>query len=246
MAYLNRNSFLGSSSDYHQPVVGLEQPYRIDPNVASKFPGNIFTEGPSFKYVALTFDDAPDSLFAPIMLDIFSRYNIKVTYFCLGNCVHQNPDILKRIAAEGHVIGNHTYDHVDLSKLPPEQVRDQLQRTADEIYRIVGLKTALFRPPFGFLSDVSAQVIISMGYKIIMWNVDSYDWMGLTSPGIAGRVNANVTPGSIVLMHNACSGTIEAGTGTTGSLPYIIETLKASGYIFTTIPALLKIPAYNP
>ncbi len=246
MAYLNRDHFLYPSSAYDQPVVGLEQPYQIDPNVITKFPSNIFTQGPSFKYVALTFDDAPDSLFAPVILDIFSGYNVKATFFCLGNCVHQNPDMLKRIAREGHIIGNHTYDHVDLSKLPPDQVRDQVQRTADEIYRIVGLKTALFRPPFGFLSDVSAQVIISMGYKIIMWNVDSYDWMGLTAPGIAGRVNANVTPGSIVLMHNSCSGTIESGTGTTGSLPFIIETLRASGYIFTTIPELLKIPAYKP
>ncbi len=246
MAYFNRDSFLCSSSNSSQSVAGLEQPYRIDPNVAAKFPGSIFTEGPGFKYAALTFDDAPDSLFAPIMLDIFSRYNIKVTFFCLGNCVHQNPDMLKRIATEGHIIGNHTYDHVDISKLSPEQVRDQVQRTADEIYRIAGLKTALFRPPFGFLSDLSAQVIISMGYKIVMWNVDSYDWMGLTGPAIAGRVTANVTPGSIVLLHNSCSGTTEAGTGTTGSLPFIIETLKALGYIFTTIPALLKIPAYNP
>ncbi|HBF36611.1 MAG TPA: polysaccharide deacetylase family protein [Firmicutes bacterium] len=232
-------------SSYIPPVAVKQQHYQIDPNVAAKFPGNIFTQGPSFKYVALTFDDAPDSLFAPVMLDIFSRYNIKVTFFCLGNCVHQNSDMLKQIAREGHIIGNHTYDHVDLSKLPPNQVRDQIQRTADEIYRAIGLKTALFRPPFGFLSDESAQVIISMGYKIIMWNVDSYDWMGLTGPGITGRVNANVSPGSIVLMHNACSGSTESGTGTTQSLPFIIETLKASGYTFVTIPALLNIPAYN-
>lgn len=246
MAYFNRNHFLGPSSGSNPSAEAMEQPYHIDPNVATKFPGSIFTQGPHFKYVALTFDDAPDSLFAPIMLDIFSRYNIKVTFFCLGKCAHQNPDMIRRFATEGHIIGNHTYDHVDISKLSPEQVRSQVQRTADEIYGIVGLKTALFRPPFGFLSDTSAQVIISMGYKIVMWNVDSYDWMGLTGPAIAGRVNANVSPGSIVLMHNSCTGTTEAGIGTTGSLPFIIETLKALGYIFTTIPALLKIPAYNP
>jgi Predicted xylanase/chitin deacetylase len=244
MANLYRNGYLYPPQVYNQPVAALQQPYQVDPNVAAKFPGSIFLQGPGNKYVALTFDDAPDSLFAPVMLDIFARYNVKVTFFCLGNCVKQNPDMVKRIAGEGHIIGNHTYDHTDLSKLPPEQVREQVQKAADEIYRATGLRTALFRPPFGFLSDVSAQVIISMGYKIIMWNVDSYDWMGLTGPGIAGRVNANVTPGSIVLMHNACSGSTESGTGTTQALPFIIETLKAQGYIFTTIPELLKIPAY--
>ena len=84
-----------------------------------------------------------------------------------------------------------------------------------------------------------------MGYKIVLWNIDSEDWMGLTGPAIAARVVPNIVPGSISLMHNACGGSVAAGTGTTQSLPYIIEILKAEGYNFTTIPALLNIPAYK-
>lgn len=222
-----------------------DQIYKIDPNWTALYPGDVFSQGPAAKSVALTFDDAPDSLFAPVMLDIFSHYDIKATFFCLGRCVAKNAETLTRMVQEGHIIGNHTYDHLDITKLTPDQVREQVTRTEDEIYRIVGLRTALFRPPFGFLNQDSIQVLLGLGYKIIMWNVDSLDWVGLTGPMIASRVIPKITPGAIVLMHNACDGSVDAGTGTTQSLPYIIETLKAEGYTFTTIPSLLNIPAYK-
>ena len=179
------------------------------------------------------------------MLDILKHYDVKVTFFALGRCAHQNPDMVKRIVNEGHIIGNHTYDHLDITKIPADQVREQIQKTEDEIYQIVGFRTALFRPPFGFLNDESARIVVALGYKIILWNIDSYDWMGLTGPAVASRVLVNITPGSIVLMHNACDGSVEAGTGTAQSLPFIIETLKAEGYVFTTVSTMLNIPAYK-
>jgi peptidoglycan-N-acetylglucosamine deacetylase len=207
---------------------------------------NVFSQRSiDYKLVALTFDDAPDSLFAPVILDILMHYDVKATFFILGSCAHQNPDMVKSIVSQGHIVGNHTYDHLDITKIPADQVREQIQRTEDEIYQIVGLRTALFRPPFGFLNDESTRIVFSLGYKIILWNIDSYDWIGLTGPAIASRVINNITPGSIVLMHNACDGSVASGTGTTQSLPYIIEVLKAEGYIFTTIDKLLNLPAYK-
>jgi peptidoglycan-N-acetylglucosamine deacetylase len=222
------------------------QPYQIDQNWVAQYPGNIFSQGPSnCKLVALTFDDAPDALFAPVMLDILSQYAVKATFFCQGSCAHQHPDIVERIAKEGHILANHTYNHLDLTTIPPDQIREEIKKTQDEIQQITGLKTALFRPPYGALNNESIQVILSMGYKIILWNVDSLDWTGITGPVISARVVVNTIPGSIILMHNACDGSVEAGTGTTQSLPYIIEILRAEGYGFTTIPALLNIPAYQ-
>jgi peptidoglycan-N-acetylglucosamine deacetylase len=227
-------------------LFSVQQPYQIDPNRTALFPGNVFSHRSiNYKLVALTFDDAPDSLFAPVLLDVLMHYDVKVTFFSLGRCAHQNPDMVKRMVDEGHIIGNHTYDHLDITKIPADQVREQVQRTEDEIYRIVGLRTALFRPPFGFLNDESTRVVLSLGYKIILWNIDSFDWMGLTGPAIASRVIVNITPGAIVLMHNACDGSVASGTGTVQSLPFIIETLKAEGYIFTTIDMLLNIPPYK-
>lgn len=247
MVYSNYTSGLYPSYPYRRASIhSNQQPYQTDSAWTSRYPGSIFSQKPSDrKRVALTFDDVPDSLFAPIMLEIFTHYQVKATFFCLGKCVHQNPAILADLVREGHVVGNHTYDHVDITKISPEQVREQLQRTEDEIYRIAGVKTALFRPPFGFLNEESIRAVLSMGYKIVLWNVDSYDWMGLTGPTIVGRVISQTTPGAIVLMHNSCEGSIDAGTGTTQSLPYIIETLRAEGYDFTTVSALLNIQPYQ-
>jgi peptidoglycan/xylan/chitin deacetylase (PgdA/CDA1 family) len=222
------------------------QPYQMDRNWEIQYPGSIFSQGPSYcKSVALTFDDGPDNLFSPVILEILAQYAVKATFFLNGNCVHDNPDITERIANEGHILANHTYNHPDLTTIPPEQIRVEIKTTQDEIQQITGLKTALFRPPYGALNNESIEVILSMGYKIILWNVDSLDWTGITGPAITARVVANTVPGSIILMHNACGGSIQAGTGTSQSLPYIIEILRAEGYNFTTIPALLNIPAYQ-
>ncbi|HBE79883.1 MAG TPA: polysaccharide deacetylase family protein [Firmicutes bacterium] len=222
-----------------------QQPYITDPNQEIPSSGNIFYHGPTNKLAALTFDDVPDSLFAPILLEILARYDVKATFFALGKCAHQNSSMVGQIVQKGHIIGNHTYDHLDITKISAEQVREQILRTEEEIYQIAGVRTALFRPPFGFFNDTTMQEIIAMGYKIIMWNIDSYDWMGLTGPAITSRVIVNIKPGAIVLMHNACDGSIEAGTGTVQSLPFIIETLKSAGYVFASIPTMLGIPAYK-
>jgi peptidoglycan/xylan/chitin deacetylase (PgdA/CDA1 family) len=232
-------------SSQDQPIK-KNQPYQIDQNWLAQYPGNIFSQGPSnCKLAALTFDDAPDALFAPVLLDILSQYAVKATFFCNGACARQNPEIVKRIAKEGHILGNHTYNHPDLTTIPPDQIRAEIKTAEVEIQQITGLRTALFRPPYGALNNESIQIILSMGYKIILWNVDSLDWTGITGPAITARVVINTVPGSIILMHNACGGSIQAGTGTIQSLPYIIEVLRAAGYNFTTIPALLNIPAYQ-
>jgi peptidoglycan/xylan/chitin deacetylase (PgdA/CDA1 family) len=226
--------------------MNAQQPYQIDQSRTEQYAGNVFSYGSiNYKLAALTFDDAPDSLFLPVMLDILAHYDVKATFFSLGSCAHQNPDMVERIVKEGHIIGNLTYDHLDITKIPAEQVREQIQKTEDEIYQIVGVRTALFRPPFGSLNDESVRIVLAMGYKIILWSLDSYDWIGLTGPAIASRVLVNIKPGSIILMNNACDGSAAAGSGTVQSLPFIIETLKAEGYAFSTVSAMLNIPAYK-
>ncbi len=229
----------------NQPPTG-KQPYQSDRNWATQYPGQVFYHGPTDrKAIALTFDDVPDALFAPVLLDVLAQYNVKATFFCLGTCIRKNPDMVYRMFKDGHILANHTYNHPDLTTLSPEQIRTEVQSTQAEIQMITGLKTALFRPPYGFIDEKVIQVVIALGYKIIMWNVDSLDWMGLTGPQIAARVVSATTPGSIILMHNACEGTVQAGTGTVQSLPYIIEILRSQGYQFETIPDLLNIPGYQ-
>jgi peptidoglycan/xylan/chitin deacetylase (PgdA/CDA1 family) len=244
---IDSNSLLKSKLTVSRaPFEPGKQPYKLAQELMERPPENVFSHGPSSpKLIALTFDDGPDSLFLPAMLDIFEHYDVKVTFFCLGRCIHQNPDMIKHIAQAGHVIGNHTYDHFDITKLTPEQVSEQIERTEAEIFQIIGLRPALFRPPYGFFDAASTRIVVSLGYKIILWSIDSLDWVGLTGPAITARVIPAAQPGAIVLMHNACSGSVESGTGTTQSLPYIIEILKAEGYLFTTVSTMLNIPAYK-
>ena len=212
----------------------------------NQFPGQISRpEQTDGNFVALTFDDAPDSLFGPVLLDTLAAYNVPATFFCLGTCVQRNPGLVQRIVGEGHIVANHSYDHADLTTLTPEQVREEVLRAETLIQQITSLRTALFRPPYGALNDEVSQIVLSLGYKIIMWNVDSLDWTGITGPAVAARVVPNTTAGSIILMHNTCGGSVQAGTATIQSLPFIIEILRAEGYSFVTIPTLLNIPAYQ-
>ena len=223
-----------------------DRPYQADSNWALQFPGQIYLqERSNGKFVALTFDDAPDSLFGPLLLDILSAYNVPATFFCLGTCAQQNPGLVQRIVGEGHIVANHSYDHADLTALTPEQVREEVLLAETVIRQITGLRTALFRPPFGALNNEVVQIVLSLGYKIILWNVDSLDWTGITGPAVAARVIPNTVPGSIILMHNTCGGSVQAGTAVIQSLPFTIEILRAEGYSFVTIPALLEIPAYQ-
>ena len=223
-----------------------DQFYQTNWNWTMQYPGEIFTQGPAnCKMAAFTLDDGPDNLFLPVILDILAQYQVKATFFLQGTCVHANPDMVKQLVNEGHMVANHTYNHLDLTTLPPDEIREEIASTETEIQQLTGLRTALFRPPYGALNDTVVQIALSMGYRIILWNVDSFDWMGLPGPQIVARVIPNTVSGSIILMHNACGGSVAAGTGTTQSLPYVIEVLRAEGYSLATITALLNIPAYQ-
>src|SRR5438046_3010975 len=102
-------------------------------------------------YIAMTFDDGPHAINTPKLLEMAAKRHIKLTFFVLGECVEQNPDVLRREVAEGHEIGNHSWSHPNLAKLSDADVRSQLQRTEDIIVKTAGIKTKLMRPPYGEL-----------------------------------------------------------------------------------------------
>ncbi len=215
-------------------------------NWAALYPGKIFSKGSAHcPNIALTFDDAPDALFTPILLDLLKNYQVPATFFLDGECVLKNAPIIQRMLKEGHTIANHTYDHQNLTTLAPAAVREELLKTEQAIYEITGLKTALFRPPYGALDQSSAELILALGYQIIFWNVDSLDWSGIPSPTVASKVIPQVSNGAIILMHSICGGKLEVQLNSIQALPYIIEVLRASGYHFVAIPELLQINGYQ-
>lgn len=213
-------------------------------NWAGRYPNEIILHGPSAnKEIALTFDDGPDDVWTPQVLDVLREMEVRATFFLVGNRVENHPDITRRIVREGHIVGNHSWDHPNLAKLSAAQVRSQLVRTNETLQRTVGVRPRLFRPPYGSLSEAAIQEAVALQMKIILWNVDSLDWMPITAEQIATNILSHTGPGSIILMHSA-GGEGQSLQNTVNALPYVISTLKNRSLVFRTIPELLGFPAY--
>ena len=188
------------------------------------------------KLIAITFDDGPDRKNTPAVLDILKKYKVKATFFLVGRQVAHFPEVAKRIVEEGHSVGNHTYNHIMLTKDNPKQVQTELMGTETAIHNATGIYTNLFRPPFGRTSKAVLNQISKMGFKEIMWDIDPNDWR---RPPIAKMVNYelnHVKNGSIILNHSGEGEKLEA---TIKSLPWIITELRSKGYEFVTIPELI-------
>ncbi|QOV11569.1 polysaccharide deacetylase family protein [Viridibacillus arvi] len=207
-----------------------------------RYPEIFFLQGPTDqKRVALTFDDGPDPRFSNDVLDVLKQYNVPATFFVLGSKAVANPEIVKRMQNEGHVIGNHTYAHPNLVKESDLTLDREVTRTEDALNGIIGYRTKLFRPPYGFLYNELVEKLREMNYYVIAWSVDSLDWQEDPPEVIASNVVDNIHPGAIILMHDGA----ESGgdrTNTIESLHQIIPKLQEQGYEFVTVPELLNIP----
>ena len=209
---------------------------------SARYPGLFIVHGPrTERKVALTFDDGPDLFITPQVLTVLRRENVKATFFLVGLRVHDYPGIVRRIAAEGHAIGNHTWDHRELPKLGLDALKSEANRTDAEIYRSVGIHPALIRPPYGSVNGPVIETLAHMGYRVVDWNVDSSDWRGLGRLQVEQNVLSNVHNGSIILQHSG--GASRKLNGTVEALPDIIRELRARGYQFVTVPELLHLPA---
>ena len=147
-------------------------------------------------YIAMTFDDGPHATNTPKLLEMAAERHIKLTFFVLGECVEQNPDVLRREVAEGHEIGNHSWSHPNLAKLSDADVRSQLQRTEDIIVKTAGIKPRLMRPPYGELTK-RQRILVNheFGYKVILWDVDPLDWKRPGPNVVAQRIIAGSAAG---------------------------------------------------
>lgn len=201
----------------------------------------VYYNGPkNVKEVALTFDDGPDNIFTPKILDILKENNIKATFFIVGIRAQANPEMVKRILNEGHSIGNHSWDHPDLDKLSSDKIKSEIKKTDDLLSSIIGYHPSIVRPPYGAADKNVIQEIGFMGFKIIDWSVDTRDWAGTPVPTIMSYVKQELRPGGIILQHCA-GGKKENLYNTVTALPQIIAYLRSGGYSFVRVPELLNI-----
>jgi peptidoglycan/xylan/chitin deacetylase (PgdA/CDA1 family) len=193
---------------------------------------SVHVDGP---YIAMTFDDGPSATLTPKLLDVLAAHRIKATFFVIGENVAEHPEIVARAAREGHEIGNHSWSHPNLAKMSAENVRSQLQRTDDTIKSATGQRPTLMRPPYGAITAGEKRWIHDdFGYRIILWDVDPYDWKRPGPAVVRSRILKETQPGSIVLSHDIHPGTIEA-------MPSTLDALEAKGFKFVTVSELIRM-----
>jgi peptidoglycan-N-acetylglucosamine deacetylase len=139
--------------------------------------------------LALTFDDGPNAVWTPRLLDALANHDVRATFFMLGSRAEVEPDLVRRIAAAGHLIGNHSWSHPNLARTPANQVRDELLRTKRTLEQITGQPVKFFRPPFGARRPAVFRIARAIGLKPVLWNAMTSDW----SEPSAARIAADLT-----------------------------------------------------
>ncbi|WP_081240803.1 polysaccharide deacetylase family protein [Streptomyces viridosporus] len=183
------------------------------------------------KCIALTFDAGPGEHSARL-LDILKREQVPATFFLLGERhIEKYPELVRRMADEGHEVAGHTWTHRILTKLGPEEIREELERPNEEIERLTGRRPTLVRPPQGRTNDTVHEICRELGLAEVLWSVTAKDYTTTDSDLITRRVLARSSRDGIILLHDIYDGTVPA-------VPGIIDALRRRGYVFVTVPQL--------
>jgi peptidoglycan/xylan/chitin deacetylase (PgdA/CDA1 family) len=192
------------------------------------------------KVVALTFDDGPHPQFTPALLDVLKQHDARATFFVMGNKAEDHPQILKRMAMEGHEIGNHSYSHPDFNKLKKEAQLEEINKTTAIIEKHSGQNVTLLRPPGGYLSYDLIEMSKKERLIIAYWTYqqDSKDWRnGTKASVIAKHIIKNIQPGQVIILHDGCPN----GMATVNAVDTILTRLEKEDYTFVTMSELIKI-----
>ena len=210
-----------------EPTFGPEPTVTPEPTVEPEEPQTT-------KYIALTFDDGPSSLITSGLLDILKEYDVKATFFVLGQNSNKNKDIIKRMYDEGHSVGNHTYGHVQLTTVSNSSMMKQIADTNNLLLEITGEKPTLFRPPYGAYSNKILKYLGEEGMSAILWSIDPQDWKVKDAVLIAKHIIEKAHDGGIILLHDLYEPTLN-------SVETIIRALTKKGYVFVTVSELINM-----
>ena len=157
--------------------------------------------------IALTFDDGPHPVYTEELLDGLKKRKVMATFFLIGNNIEGNEEIVKRMAEEGHLIGSHTYNHVQLNKLSESKAKEEILKGCNKIYETTGVCPSFVRPPFG---EWKKNMDFCVTMLPVFWNVDSLDWKLQNTEKIVKRVVKDVKEGDIILMHDIFETSVQA------------------------------------
>ncbi|MDO4343628.1 MAG: polysaccharide deacetylase family protein [Eubacteriales bacterium] len=179
--------------------------------------------------IALTFDDGPHPIYTETLLEGLKERGVKATFFVVGENIPGHEELISRMAAEGHVIGNHTYDHADISRMSSEKACEELEKTSRLVEEITGNGTAYVRPPFGNWDDSLDGMVTMLAVK---WTIDPLDWTTANTAQIVERVVSKASENDIILLHDYYASSVEAAL-------QIVDILKQRGFEFVTVEELL-------
>lgn len=181
------------------------------------------------KKIALTFDDGPHPVYTEQMLEVLEEAQVPATFFLLGQNIEGHEELVKEIAEKGHLIGNHTFHHVQITGLPKEKACEEIEETSQLIEELTGKGTEYVRPPFGTWNEGLES---SLDLIPVMWTIDTLDWTTQNVDSIVEHVVKNVGENDIILMHDSYKSTVQA-------TERIISLLKAEGFEFVTVDEVL-------
>lgn len=210
--------------------------------------GTIYKANVPEKVVALTFDDGPSPVWTPKILDALKKADIRATFFMLGEHVARYPEVARRVAEEGHEIENHTYNHHVLLYYNMDELEAEIKDTAEVIKRITGKDTKYFRPPKALLTAEERGKLKDLGYRVVLWTLNSKDWVTFDDKHITKYLVRHARPGDIILFHD--SGGVfstEGGnrTETVRAIDRLSRKLRDKGYRFVTVDELLQMEKNN-
>ncbi|RAT95590.1 delta-lactam-biosynthetic de-N-acetylase [Brevibacillus sp. Leaf182] len=199
--------------------------------------GAVFLGDTTKKELYLTFDNGYENGFTPKILDTLLAKKVPAIFFVTGHFVKEQPELLKRMAKEGHLIGNHSWSHPDMTTVPNQKIRDELTKVSDAVQQVTGQATMRYlRPPRGIFSDRTLAVTKELGYTNVFWSVAYKDWDTKVQRGAKyayDNVMAQLHPGAVILLHSVSKDNAEA-------LGTIIDEARKQGYEFKNLDQLPK------
>lgn len=209
------------SHDINKYFGNIEASYEITDNLGGKY---------ILKQVAITFDDGPHEVYTKKLIEGLKERDVKATFFLTGCNIEGKESLVKEIYNEGHLIGCHTYNHVDLTQISVEAAVEEVSKDNKIISEITGVKTEYIRPPFG---SWNKELEESINMKVIKWDVDPLDWSIQNTDAVVCNVVNNVENGDIILLHDIFETSVDAAFR-------IIDILKERGYKFVTVDKLIE------
>ncbi|MFJ6142458.1 polysaccharide deacetylase family protein [Streptomyces anulatus] len=221
-------------------VRGRPSPYRLEPMTANT-PPRFRLAGPPVRVrpfehlpeighsMVLSFDDGPDPLYTPDILATLREHRVRAMFFVCGEMADGNPDLLREMADDGHVVGNHSWSHPLIPKLSRPAIRDELGRTSEVVERTLGTPPLWYRAPYGAWNRNSFEIGAELGMEPMAWTVDTLDWRTPGTGTIVRRVLDGAAPGVVVLSHDAGGDRSQSVAALRRFLPRLLD----SGYRIT-------------